>query len=44
MTTTDELLALARATLDAAKPGEAVEAYAAWGRETEVKVYEGEVE
>ncbi|MGH2727395.1 MAG: TldD/PmbA family protein [Actinomycetota bacterium] len=44
MSSTDELLALARATIEAARPGEAVEAYAAWGRETEVKVYEGEVE
>ena len=44
MSSTEELLALARAALEAAKPGEAVEAYAAWGRETEVKVYEGEVE
>ena len=44
MSSTEELLALARGVLDAAKPGEAVEVYAAWGRETEVKVYEGEVE
>ncbi len=44
MSSTEELLALARGALDAAKPGEAVEAYAAWGRETEVKVFEGEVE
>ncbi|MGH2784413.1 MAG: TldD/PmbA family protein [Actinomycetota bacterium] len=44
MSSTEELLALARGALDAAKKGEAVEAYAAWGRETEVKVYEGEVE
>lgn len=44
MSSTGELLDLARAALDGAKPGEAVEAYAAWGRETEVKVYEGEVE
>jgi PmbA protein len=40
----EELLALARRAVDAAKKGEAVEAYASWGRETEVKVYQGEVE
>lgn len=44
MSSTEELLALARAALEAAKPGEAVEAYAAWGRETDVKIYEGAVE
>jgi PmbA protein len=44
MSTTSELLDLARRALQGAKPGEAVEAFAAWGRETEVKVYGGEVE
>ncbi|MCI0346529.1 MAG: TldD/PmbA family protein, partial [Chloroflexi bacterium] len=44
MSSTEELLAVARATIEAARPGEAVEAYAAWGRETEVKVYDGGVE
>jgi PmbA protein len=44
MSSTDELLALARRGLDAARKGEAVEVYASWGRETEVKVFEGEVE
>jgi len=39
-----ELLDLARRAVDAARKGEAVEAYASWGRETEVKVYNAEVE
>jgi PmbA protein len=37
-------MTLARRALDAARKGEAVEAYASWGRETDVKVYNGEVE
>jgi len=41
---TSDLLALARRAVEAARNGEAVEAYAAWTRETEVKVYSGEVE
>ena len=44
MTTSDDLLALAHRALEAAKPKEEVEAFATWGRETEVKVYGGEVE
>jgi PmbA protein len=44
MSSTEDLLAQARAALGSAKKGEAVEVYAAWGRETEVKVYDGEVE
>lgn len=44
MSETSALLALARRALDAARKGEGVEAFAAWGRETEVKVYNGEVE
>jgi PmbA protein len=44
VSTTEELLALARRATEAARPGEGLEAYAVWGRETEVKVYSGEVE
>ena len=44
MSSSDELLGLARGGLEAARKGEAVEVYASWGRETEVKVFEGEVE
>ena len=39
-----DLLDLAREAVGHAKKGEELEAYAAWGRETEVKAYEGEVE
>jgi PmbA protein len=44
MSDTADLLELARRAVDAARKGESVEAYASWGRETEVKVYAGEVE
>ena len=44
MSETADLLELAQRAISSARPGEAVEAYAAWGRETEVKVYSGEVE
>ena len=40
----DDLLELARRAVEAARSGEAIEAFASWGRETEVKVYQGEVE
>ena len=39
-----DLLELARRAISSARAGEAVEAFAVWGRETEVKVYNGEVE
>jgi PmbA protein len=44
MSDTADLLSLARRALSSARKGEAVEAFASWGRETEVKVYNGEVE
>ena len=40
----EDLLELARRAISSARSGEAVEAFASWGRETEVKVYQGEVE
>lgn len=39
-----DLDALCRAALDAAAAGEDLEAYAEWGRKTDVKVYDGRVE
>lgn len=39
-----ELLDLARKVADMAQPGEQVEAYVAWQRDTDVRVFEGEVE
>lgn len=42
--TPEELLELAGSALDGARPGEAVEAYAAHSIRTSVQVYEGEVE
>ena len=44
MSESADLLRLARRALDAAHRGEAVEAYSSWGRQTDVKVYNGEVE
>ena len=44
MSETSDLLELARRAIGSARAGEAVEAFALWGRETEVKVYNGEVE
>lgn len=44
MSSAPELLALARRALGEARPGEEVEAYATWGRQTEVKAFDGEVE
>lgn len=39
-----ELLPLAERIAAAAEPGEQVEAYVSWSRETEVRIYEGEIE
>ena len=41
---TDDLLGLARRAVDAAAAGEAVEAYATWGRELSVRAYDGSAE
>ena len=41
---TDELLALAEKVVAQAQAGEQVEAYVSRGRETSVRVYQGEVE
>lgn len=41
---TDDLLAIAGRVVDAARPGEQVEAYASRGRSTSVRAYRGEVE
>lgn len=39
-----ELLDIAQHVVSAARPGEQVEAYASWSRETDIRVYSGEVE
>jgi PmbA protein len=44
MSGTADLLELAHRAVASARAGEAVEAFAVWGRETEVKVYKSEVE
>ena len=39
-----ELLDLARRIAESARPGEEVEAYVSWHRDTDIRVYEGDVE
>jgi PmbA protein len=44
MTTEHELLQLARSVVEQAKPGEQIDAYVSRSRDTEIRIYEGDIE